>query len=226
MLLITGLRGLSSLCVLIKALSFGAMGFICSKYFCCFLSIIALHLCIVCWICFWNDSVGSLLISIIWFSCMKVSIFCFNVSLSIMTMVLPLSAFATVRLFCSKRVFICFRFYWHLLRSMLHVFVSAIFLIFLIVWYLNVFYIVMSKCLLAYSVAIINCFGFFSIAYSNPKFNVFISLLLNFICVKFTNLVWNVCFVAFLLLSLWGSCFCSASSFFIEILVYGVHHFV
>ena len=89
---------------------------------------------------------------------------------------------------------------------MLHVSVSAICLIFLIVRYLNVFYIVMSKCLIALSISVINvlmnCFGFFSIAYPNPKFNVFISSLLNFMYVKFTNLVWNVCFVAFLLLSL------------------------
>ena len=103
-----------------------------------------------------------------WVSCMKVSIFCFNVSVCIVTMVLPISAFATVRLFCSKRVFICFRFYWCLLCSMLQVFVSAICLIFLIVRYLNVFYIVISKCLIAFSVSIINvlinCFGFFSIA--------------------------------------------------------------
>jgi len=51
---------------------------------------------------------------------------------------------------------------------MLQVFVSAICLIFLIVRYLNVFYIVISKCLIAFSVSIINvlinCFGFFSIA--------------------------------------------------------------
>jgi hypothetical protein len=84
--------------------------------------------------------------------------------------------------------------------------VSAVCLIFLIVRYLNVFYIVMSECLIALSVSFINvlmnCFGFFSIAYPNPKFNVFILSLLNFMCVKFTNLVWNVCFVAFLLLSL------------------------
>jgi len=36
--------GLSSLCVLIKALSFGAMGFICTKYFVTF----CLLLCYIC----------------------------------------------------------------------------------------------------------------------------------------------------------------------------------
>jgi hypothetical protein len=42
---------------------------------------------------------------------MKVLIFCFSVSLCIMTMVLPLSPFATVKLLCSNMVFIYFRLY-------------------------------------------------------------------------------------------------------------------
>ena len=48
-LLVTGLMGLYSLCVLMKILSFDATGFIC-KYFCWFLSTAVLRLCIVCWI--------------------------------------------------------------------------------------------------------------------------------------------------------------------------------
>jgi len=44
MLLFTGLMGLSSLCVLFKALSSGVTGFICSKYFCLF----CLLLCYIC----------------------------------------------------------------------------------------------------------------------------------------------------------------------------------
>ena len=95
-----------------------------------------------------------------------------------MTMVLPLTAFAIVRLFCSGRVFICFRLHWCLLCTVLHVFVSAICLIFLVVRYLKVLCIRMSKSLTAFSVsiinALINCLGFFSIAQSNPEFDVFI----------------------------------------------------
>ena len=165
MLFVTGLMGLSSLYVLIKALSFGAMGFICIKYFCWFLSDTFVQ------------SVGFVfemipwdlyLICIISFSCINVSIFCFNVSLCIMTMVLPLSDFAIVRLFCSSRVFICFRLYWCLVFTVLHVFVSAICLNFLVFRYLNVFCILTSKYLIAFSVSIINMLinflGLFSIA--------------------------------------------------------------
>ena len=61
---------------------------------------------VFCWICFWNDSLGSSFNCSIWFSCINVSIFCFNVCLCIMTRVIPLSAFAIVRLFCFNRVFI------------------------------------------------------------------------------------------------------------------------
>ena len=113
-----------------------------------------------------------------------------------MTMVLPVSAFAVLWLFCSSRVFTCFKLYWCLVYSVLQVFVSAICLIFLVVRYLKVFCIRMSKCLIAFSVSIINvlinCFGLFSIAQLNPKFNVFILSLINCTCVKFTNHVWNV----------------------------------
>jgi hypothetical protein len=44
MLFITGLMGLYSLCILIRALSIGAMGFICIMYFCRFLSITVLFI--------------------------------------------------------------------------------------------------------------------------------------------------------------------------------------
>lgn len=44
MLFISGLMGLSSLCIFIKALRFGAIGFICVKYFRWFLSTTVLHL--------------------------------------------------------------------------------------------------------------------------------------------------------------------------------------
>ena len=60
MLFITGLIGLLSLCVLIIAYSFGTAGFICNRYLCWCLPITQLHLWIICCICFWNESVGSL----------------------------------------------------------------------------------------------------------------------------------------------------------------------
>ena len=93
--------GLTSLCALIKALRLGAVSFICTWCLCCFLSIILLHLWIVCWMCLWKESVEFLSNVIIWFSCMRVSTFCFSVSLCTVTMDLPLSAFAIVRWLCS-----------------------------------------------------------------------------------------------------------------------------
>jgi len=52
---------------------------------------------------------------------------------------------------------------------MLHVFVSAICLIFLIVRYLNVFYIVVSKCLIAFSISIIINKLFWVLIYCIPE---------------------------------------------------------
>lgn len=162
-----GLMGLSSLCVLIKVLGFSAIRFICTRYFCWFLSIIVLHLCIVCSMYYWYESVRSLVKCIIQFSCIKISIFCFNVSLYTITMVLPLSTSAIIMLFCSRRIFICFRLHWRLLCNVLYVFVLVLCLIILVARYLNVFCILMSKCLIAFSVSIIsvliNCFWHFKL---------------------------------------------------------------
>jgi hypothetical protein len=94
-LLMTGLMGRYVLCVLIRAVRFGALGFIYVRYLFWFLFIKMLDLCMVFWICLWNAFVGSSFYCI-WFSCMKLSIFCFNVSLCVITKVIPSSAFADV----------------------------------------------------------------------------------------------------------------------------------
>ena len=60
-LIITGLMGAFSLCVLIYALSCGALGFMLMMYLCVIFSTSVLH-CIMCWICFWYLSVGSLFV--------------------------------------------------------------------------------------------------------------------------------------------------------------------
>jgi len=69
-----------------------------------------------------------------------------------MTMVLPLSAFAIVRLFCSSNICICFRLYSCLLCRMLCVLISVIHLIFLAARYLKVFCIFTSGYLMVFSV--------------------------------------------------------------------------
>jgi len=73
-----------------------------------------------------------------------------------MTIVPPLSAFAVIRVFSSSIIFICFRLYWWHLWNVLYIFVSVICLIFLVARYLNVFYILMSKCLITFFVSIIS----------------------------------------------------------------------
>lgn len=152
MLLITGLMGLSSLCVLIKALRFGAMGFICSRYFCCFLFIIVLHLCIVEFVfemILWDLCFLALFDSLVWryrsFVLMCLSVlwpwFC------LYQLLLPLDCsvpkeFLFVLDFIGVFYVVCYV-----------CLCQQFFLIFLIVMYLNVFYIVMSKCLIAFSVS-------------------------------------------------------------------------
>jgi hypothetical protein len=88
----------------------------------------------------------------------------------------------------------------------------------------------MSKCLIALSVSVINvlmnCYGFFSIAYLHPKFNVFIFVIIKiYVCQVYQSCMECVfcCFFVIVIVSL---CFCSAPSFFIEIAVCGVHYFV
>ena len=59
----------------------------------------------------------------------------------------------------------------------------------------------MSKYLIAFSLYVINvfvnCFGSFSIVYSNPSSEVFICSGVSCVCVKFISRVWNVfhCFL-------------------------------
>jgi len=120
----------------------------------------------------------------------KHRIFFFSASLCIMNLFLLLSAFAIVRLFCSSRVFICFILYCCLLCSVLCVFVSVIFIIFLAARYPTVFFFLfVSNYLMPFSVSIINAFikffGFFPIRYSNPTLKVFIFCQLCFICFTF-----------------------------------------
>jgi hypothetical protein len=86
------------------ALILGAIGFIFSRYFHVFLLIRTSHFWMVCCNCFWYVSVGSLFKLIMLFSCVKVSIFCCNTSLSIITIALLLSAFAIVRLLCRNHL--------------------------------------------------------------------------------------------------------------------------
>jgi hypothetical protein len=66
------------------------------------------HFDIVCCSCFWNLSVGSFCKCVNWFSFRKSSIFCSYVSLLIITIVLPLSAFTMIKLFCVSFLRICF----------------------------------------------------------------------------------------------------------------------
>ena len=60
---------------------FWCRGFYLHQIFLLVLSVIVLHVCIICWTCFWNYSVGSLFECIISFTGIKVSIFCFSVTL-------------------------------------------------------------------------------------------------------------------------------------------------
>jgi hypothetical protein len=96
MLLTTGLIDSLSLWILICAFRVGDCGLICVRYFFCCLSIIALHLRMICCICFWYLSVGSFSNCVKWLSVKKSSTFCVYVFLFMMTIVLPLSAFVMI----------------------------------------------------------------------------------------------------------------------------------
>ena len=155
MLFITGRIGSPSLCVFMYAFNCGVVGLICNKNFCWFLSMSVWHLWIACWICLCYWSVGSLGRVVIPFSCMNVCIFCSNIVLLIMTMALFLSALATVRLsFCSMS-FIWFKLCWCLLCIVWDLLVVMICLILFVAICLKVFWILGSRCLIAFSVSII-----------------------------------------------------------------------
>jgi hypothetical protein len=89
-------------------LSFGADGFLLIRYLLLSFSITRLHPCNACWICLWYNSVESLLICVMSFSCRNVCIFLSRVSRSIMTVALFLSALVTISSSLRKISFIWF----------------------------------------------------------------------------------------------------------------------
>jgi len=105
-------------------------------------------------------------------------------------MVLALSAFGIFSLFFPKP-FIYFRLYWRILCSVLCVFFSIIYLIFLVARYPNV------PCFCVYLNALIKCFGSYFIASSNPSFKLFICFRLSFVLLLLV--VYGMCFVLYLL---------------------------
>jgi hypothetical protein len=158
---------------------------------------------------YWHNGhfeVWCLLFSLILlFSYINVSIFCFNSVLSIITIALLLSALAIVKLLCCNIFFIWFILCWCLLCNVLCLLDSFICLIFLAVKYRNVFCMLLCKCLMAFSVSIINSliqsFGFFSIAYCGPSFNVLICSLVKVMLVRFITLLFSVCMFSLCLFS-------------------------
>jgi hypothetical protein len=165
--------------------------------------------------------VGSLSKAVIWFSCKNVPIFYFSASFCIMTVVLPLSAFAIVRLFCSSKICNCFRLYLCLLCRMLCVLISVICLIFLAARYLRVFCIFTSGYLMAFFVftisALMKCFGFFlwrsQILRSTHLF------LTEFYLYHVYKSCMEAMFHCFLLWRMKGLCPCNEATFFSKFLV-------
>ena len=101
-LLMTGLMGMFGLWVFIRALSRGALGYICVRNFCVILSIISGLFFMVFCTCFWNNVVESFWILVMLLFSRKLLTFSMHCSLSIRTSVLHLSAFIIVMLCCSS----------------------------------------------------------------------------------------------------------------------------
>ena len=104
-------------CFFKYSLSCGAFGFMFIRYLWICLSISILLFWMVCWICLWYISVGSLFSNFMLFSLMKLFTFSSNFSLSMVTTAFDLSAFTSVRLLFSSILFIwlmlyCWGLWW------------------------------------------------------------------------------------------------------------------
>ena len=122
-------------------------------YFNLSLSISKLHVWRAWCIRLWKLLVGKFFKCVMWFSWVKVFIFCSNASFWIMAITLFLSALTIVRLFLCKMSLTWLMLYWYLLYSVLCTFDARISLILVAARYRIGLFILVSSCLMALSVS-------------------------------------------------------------------------